>query len=394
MRRFLGSVVAVGCVFVCGTVVAAEGDSAAVPLGPIQAYPSVGLALKSDDNIFMSNANKKSSTIEVLSPIVKLVAQNRDDIYGLTYRADLGRYSSSSADNYNDQSLVGKADIVASTRAAFRLQPEYLLQHDPRGSTYGAGTAVPNRWREAGISGVFYYGSEGAKGRVEVAAGYHATKYLNNRNLTVAYDKKITDLGGTFFYRVMPKTSLLFEAKNSKIAYDLAGSTLNSNQRDLLVGAKWEATAKTTGDFRIGQVQKKYDSGTRSSFTGMGWNGLVQWDAKPYSRVTLDLSRMPVETTLAGSNFIWTTSSTADWAYDWNDRITSHLSYNQYSEDFKGLGLGTKTNNYGMGVDYRMRRWLKTSLNWANSVKTVNQAAYSNFNYDRNIVMLTLIGTL
>lgn len=392
---FVRSVLAVGCAMTCGTVSAAGGEAAGVSLGGgVMAYPSVELAAKSDDNITLSNASKKSSNIEVLSPAVKLIAENRADKYSLNYRADLGRYNSSSPDDYNDQSLVGKADIVASPRAAFKIVPEYLLGHDARGTTYGAGTSVPNRWRTAGVSGVFGYGSEGAKGRVELAASYLATKYQNNRAVTVLYDKKITDLGGTFFYRVMPKTSLLFEAKNSKIAYDQVGNPLDSNQRYYLIGAKWEATAKTTGDLRVGQIRKSYDLGTLPSFTGLGWEGKVEWDAKPYSRVNVDLSRQPVETTLAGSNFIWATSSSIEWSYDWNSRTTTHFGANQYLEDFKGLGLNTTTNSYTLGADYQMRRWLKAGLSWMNASKSVNQAAYNGFVYDRNVIMFSILGTL
>ncbi|MHB1100758.1 MAG: hypothetical protein ACYCZR_14505, partial [Burkholderiales bacterium] len=65
------------------------------------------------------------------------------------------------------------------------------------------------------------------------------------------------------------------------------------------------------------------------------------------------------------------------------------------TEDFGGLGLSTRNNSYGLEADYRIRRWLKGALSWTNWAKTANQAAYSSFfDYNRNVVMLTLTGTL
>ena len=183
---------------------------------------------------------------------------------------------------------------------------------------------------------------------------------------------------------------------NTRYAYDNASSLVpNNTVRNYMVGAKWEATAKTTGDVRIGQIQQKYDNGPIPNFTGTGWNGTVRWSPREYSRVKLDLTKQPEQTTLAGSNSYIVTSSAADWAYDWNSRFTSHVNLARITENFGGLGLSTRNNSYGLGMDYRIRRWLKGALNWTNWAKAANQAAYSSFfDYNRNVVMLTLTGTL
>ncbi len=395
-KPFLKSVIACSLAMFGGQSWADDAGGAGIPWGPVSVYPSVGLTVGNDDNLLLSNANRLSTSFEVLSPQARFEAQHRGDIYALTYHADLGRYNNSSPDDYNDQSLVGQADTAISSRASLKVRPEYTLGHDPRGTTYGIFTPVPNRWRNAGASGVYGYGSEGAKGRIEISAGFLGTKYLNNRYLTYAYDKNTTDFGGTFFYRVMPKTSLLFQASNTRYAYDNAGSLVpNNTVRNYMVGAKWEATAKTTGDVRIGQIQQRYDNGTVPNFTGTGWNGTIQWRPREYSRVKLDLTKQPEQTTLAGSSSYVVTSSSADWAYDWNSRFTSHVNLARITENFGGLALSTRNNSYGLEADYRIRRWLKGALSWTSWAKAANQAAYSSFfDYNRNVVMLTLTGTL
>ncbi len=393
---FVKSAVALGVALVCTSAIAAN-DGQGIPVGPFNMSASLGITLENDDNVYLSNANRRAATLEVLSPSVKLVTQRRDDVYSLSYGASLTRYNSGASNNNSDtQNLAGEADVVATSRLSFKLKPSYMLGIDPIGTTYGGAVATPNKWRNTGISGIMDYGSEGAKGKIELAAGYMAVKYLNNRNITIAYDKTVSNFGGTFFYRVMPRTSLLFEASNTKYAYDNSISVVpNNSVRNYLIGANWEATAKTTGDFRIGQVQQRYQGGAIPDFTGTGWNGTIQWLPRTYSRVNLALTRQPQQSTLPGSSLYLVTSSTADWAYDWSSRFTSHLNVSRYNEDFRGLGVYTTNDSYGVSVDYRMRRWFTASLGWTTWSKSVNLPAYSPaFVYDRNVFMLSLVGSL
>ena len=380
------------------------GNAAGIKVGGLTVIPGLGLALGSDDNVYLTNLRRQSSTLEVLSPAAKVIAHDRDNIYSLSYRADLGRYSSASGDNYNDQTISGDADIHISPRASLKVDPELVWSHDPIGTTYGYVTpgvalqTAANKWRNAGVKGVFSYGSENAKGKVEVEGAYHSIKYLNNRVITVAYDKAVADAGATFFYRVRPKTSLLFQAKEEKISYANPALSIvpNSTQQYYMVGAKWEATAKTTGDLRVGRINKNYDASATPlpNFSGTGWTGNIGWNPETYSRVNLILSKQPEETTLPGSNYILTTSSTLGWDYDLSSRLTSHASYNQYLENFGGIGLHTRANNYALGVSYKMRRWLTTGLSWTNTSKSVDQQIYNALIYNRNVFMLTLLGTL
>lgn len=394
-KPLMKSMLACSIVFLGAQAQAAETGAEGINWGPVSVYPSLGLALENDDNIYLSNIIRKSSMVEVLTPVVRLEAHHHGDIYALTYHADLGRYNNANNNNYNDQHLIGQIDVGLSMRAAIKIRPEYSRGHDPIGTTYGGFTSVPNRWRHSGISGVLGYGAKDAKGRIELSGGTMNIKYLNNRFLTYAYDKTMDNAGVTFFYRVMPKTSLLFEANDTRYVYDSPTSVIpNNSVRNYLVGAKWEATAKTTGDFRIGQVQQRYDAGAIPNYTGTGWNGTIQWNPKTYSRVRLDLSRQPSQTTLVGSDLYLVTSSSADWTYDWNSVLSSHLNYTRYTEDFGGLGLYTQNNSYGVGMDYRMRRWLKWALNWTNWSKKANQSAFNYFEYSRNVIMLTVTGTL
>jgi len=366
-----------------------EYSGPAYKFGGVTAYPGIGIAVMHDSNIFRLNdadPAKVSSVISVISPALKFLAQQDANEYSLAYKADLGYYNNSSADNYVDQNLLGIADLELTSSATLKIMPEYLVGHDDRGSTYGVATSKPNTWDSAGLNGTFGYGAEEARGHIDLDAGYTDRQYQNNRSLTVAYDRKITNVGGTVYLRVQPKTSLLFNVKQTTISYKDSASILSSREQRLMLGAKWEATAQTTGEVKIGQVEKKFDSGLET-FSGSSWEGLVRWTPVSYVKVDVISSRQPTETTFAGSRTILLSLSGVNVAYDVNDRVTLHANGYQTFEDFVGADRLDRTNSFGLRAEYKFRNWLLGGVEYTNNVKTSSDPLND---YTRNIFMLNL----
>lgn len=368
----------------------AAGTSApAFRLGGVTAYPGFGLVMKSDSNISRvgdADPAKLSSKIAVLSPSLVLQAQMDADTYLLAYAADIARYSNSSPDNYVDQQFIGLAELGLSMRATLKIQPEYMIGHDDRGSTFGTPTVEPNTWHSTGLNGSFSYGAEEARGHVVLDLGYTAYQYQNNRTVTADYDKKLTSVGGTIYFRVQPKTSLLANAKLTNISYKQIGPIPDGNEQRFLVGVKWEATAQTTGEVKIGQLQKKFDS-IFPSYTGGSWEGDVRWSPVSFVNVDLVSSRQTNETTLLGSSTILLSNSGANVAFDLSDRVTLHAKGYRSKEDFVGANRVDHTNTWGLKVEYNFRSWLVFSTEYTNSAKTSNDALND---YSRNIFMLSV----
>jgi hypothetical protein len=372
-----------------------SSGAAGVAMGPAIVYFSLGGSAGYDDNLWLSNASQKSSAFETVTPGIRLETRDSNsNLYSLNYQANLGRYNNSTADNYEDQQLIGNADLHFSTRSNLILTPEYLIGHDQRGTTYGVFVSEPNRWHTSGISGIYAYGSEGSQGRIEISAGYLNTIYENNRFLTTAYDKTIANVGATFYYRVMPKTSLLFQVTDSHVMYNQDTLSLSGTQQKYLVGATWEATASTTGVIKVGELHLNFDSPVYHDFTGMSWEGNVLWSPLSYTHFKFLASRSALQTTLAGSSFMLNTTSSVDWAHDWSERFVSHVNYTHVDNNFEGSGASLTTNSYGLGIDYKMRRWLKAGLSWQGAAQNADQPVLNNFIYNRNLYMLTLTGTL
>jgi len=389
-RTALMSAVLVATGF-CAQVSAAENEWAGVPIGPLTAYPGVGLDIIHDDNVFTTSSNEKSSWITVLKPVFLLEAKKRDQVFSLSYKGAIGFYDSTPGDDYDDHNFRAEADMQISSRSALNVSAGYKLGHDPRGSNDRPISNSPDKWHASDIGGVFAYGSEGAKGKVELEGQYTEKRYDNNRVFTRGFDRDDTTGGATFYWKVMPKTSLLLQAKNTDIDYTLGTSTQDNDNYWYMAGVTWDATAKTSGTVKVGYTEKDFDSSTREDQDGIGWQAEVQW--KPLTRSTVDFgfSRGFNESTGIGDT-TETTDYSAAWSHDWTSRTSTGVNLSYIEDEYQG-GSTREDETFGLSLNasYQFRRWLGVNAVYNYTDRDSNT---SNQEYDRNQFMLNFLLTL
>ena len=362
-----------------------------VPLGPITAYPAIGVALKHDDNLFMTPNNATSDWIKIVTPSVRFEAKQGANTYSLLAGAQVGRYNTSTADDYTDYNVNGLANLDLSARLRAKLRADYIDAHDPRGSTNAAFTTVPSRYIQTYLGGIASYGAQGAQGRVDFELGQAERHYYNNRDVMATSDRNTTDAGATFFWRIAPKTSLLLQAKHSKIDYTDPAADLSSTENRVLAGVTWEATAKTTGIFKLGMVQKSFTDSARGNTTSPSWEGTIKWSPRTYSTVDFNLTKMPVETTGGVGNSIDRTITGAVWRHQWTSQITTAASASYMTDAYKGFDRTDNWQNYGLNATYSMRRWLNFGADYTHGLRNSND---NNFDFRRNTIMLFVNATL
>ncbi|WP_415893555.1 outer membrane beta-barrel protein [Neptuniibacter sp. PT8_73] len=370
-------------------------DPAPAKLGPLQVIPQLNVQVGHDDNIYSTDSNKVDSVITVVNPSVQAVLEKGLNVYSLNYALKHGNYENDSADNYTDHDLSAQAYLDFNIRNRLELLARYLKAHEERGSGLNQGANAtandaPIEYDVTTLSAKYGFGALEAKGRIEVAAELSDREYSNFRSQTAAKDRKNSKVTGTFYYRVMPKTSLLFEIEHEEIDYDLASVTLDSSETEYLVGATWDATAKTTGIFKVGYAEKDFDSASREDDDGISWELAVNWAPKTYSVVSFVTSREEEETDGTG-NYIDTTSWNLGWEHDWGNRILSRVSYGQSDSDYVSSSRSDESENYGVGVTYQLQRWLDLGLDYSYSDRTSNQ---SGLDYDKNAVYFSVQGSL
>ena len=357
----------------------------------ITAYPSVQLELQNNDNLYSTPIKRTSDQIVVLKPAMRLETRQAANSYSLNIGATVGQYQRSTADNYADYNFNGLANLDLATRLRVRLTADYMDGHDFRGSNNNALSDVPDRYHSLAGRGLVSYGALGARGRIEFELGQLRRQYYNNRAITAASDSNVSDAGATFYWRIGPKTELLFQGKHGTVKYALSSLDRDSSENRYLAGAIWEATEKTRGTFRIGMVKKDFNVAARRGSTSVTWEGQIRWNPRTYSHVDVNLLKTPAETTGGVGNFVDSTSTGAIWTHEWTNLISTAASATYLTSAYEGISRKDNTLTYGVKATYKMRRWLSFGGDYSNSSRSSSD---SSFDYKRNLFLLFVNATL
>lgn len=393
--RILCAAVA-GFVGVALPAVAQESSKpSGVPVGPMVAYPEVDLTFKSNDNIYSQPASgtRKSANITIVAPKVKFEAKDGPHTYDVGYRVEHGSYSGVSSANYTDQAVNGNANWVFSGRSGLKIGAEYLLGHDDQGAVPGAAThANPDKYNQTTFNLLGGYGAEGAQGRIEVEAGSISKRYDNFRFTAAGApdntkrDRDDMKLGATFYWRIMPKTQLLFQAVQTKYDYTQAnapttapaGTQLDSTERKYNFGVTWDAAAKTRGIFKVGHTKKDFDAGSLKDFSGAGWEAQIQWKPLTYSTIDFTTGKSPSESTIGSGSM--DSRYGINWNHVWSSRLSTIASFSRSDSDTKDTAAAAniqtdRTNTYGLKLNYQWMRTVKVGMAYDRTDKSSTSAA-------------------
>jgi polysaccharide biosynthesis protein VpsM len=331
---------------------------------------------------------------------VRAEAKQGANAYGAGLGAIFGRYSGMTGDNYNNNNAFANADLNPDTRVRIRLRADHVDAHDPRGSTTDPLTPTPNRYRQETLGGIFGYGAQGAQGRFELELGSMGKRYYNNADSGVQNNNRDdTTVGGTFYWRIAPKTSLLAQVKRTGIDFKNDVTALDSTEMRYLAGVTWEATAATTGIVKIGTLKKDFKDSTRADTSTPSLDAQIQWTPLTYSKWDFILSRAYRETTaVAGStsmgDTVATTNSVVRWTHNWTSQFLTTATGTYGTDDYKGasaFGRYDKMPSFGVKGTYQMRRWLDFGADYTWSRRDSN---ITGADYKKNVIMLFVNATL
>lgn len=356
-------------------------------------HPAVALGVGHNDNVAGTETNKVTSRITTLRPEVVAELKRSGDRYTVSYAGNYGWYGSSSDDNFNYHEMMVAGDNYFTTRARMGWQVGYVARSDARGSNDATGGKYPNEWRAPVVRLLGKYGAQEATGRLELEGNWMQKRYVNNRASTRAQDVDLTTLSGRFYYRVMPKTSALFELRNTWSDYQLGTSTQDNSDLRVYAGVEWDATAKTTGSFRLGRGYKRFDNSARKDASAGSWEAAVSWAPLTYSTVQLVTSRGFADSTGVG-DYLENTGTTLSWSHKWATYINSNVSFGRVDTKYSGTGSNGRkdaTDNWGLAFYRELGYNFRVGVTWS---RTDRESNLPNLDFKRDVSMITLESVL
>lgn len=369
-------------------------DEKTFDFGPFKVAPSAQVQFKHDDNIFRSSDDEQDSSIIVIKPRVEATVTNGASNYMLYGEAENGTYNDSSDDNYTDFAIGGEAHVEFNRRNTLDVKVAFLDEHEDRGTGYSQGAQVqgidkPDEYEDTLVDARYTFGGAASKGRLELAAKVLDKNFTNNKPDSDLRDRSEKSLGATFFWQVMPKTSILVEGRQREIDYDVdlnnpELNTLDSDETDLFLGVKWIATARTTGTVKFGTGERDFDDSLAEDFDESRWEATIDWRPRPQTLVKFGTQRSGEETRGSGT-FVDRKEYQVVWANQWTNRIRSEASAYIAEDAYDGTDRDDDISLYRLGIVYTQRPWLSWELSVTADERDSNAA---DLDYDRNVVQL------
>lgn len=352
-------------------------------VGPATVRFATQAGLGYNDNVVLAPTNKTGSMFYTFAPAISAGLEGATQRFYAVYRGSYGAYVSSAQSDYADHNVTLSAASSWTTRLRSLLIYDFFRGHTPRGLTT---TAQTEHWLVHNVRGSVNYGAPGAQGEVQGEAAYTSRRYTNTTvNVAIGeYDR--TEVGGTFFYRLGPKTRALLRGTWANIDHP-SDPTLDNTEGRVDVGATWEALASTTGRASLGYISKDFDSSVRPGFSGMGYEVGATWRPRTYSVVDVAARRFLTESYDLGSSFVVNNYATIGWNHIWSTGIASTLAYTYGRAEQQGLNRTDTYGSFAARVSYPLRRWARVGAELRHETRDSTTAALE---YTRNIMLLTL----
>lgn len=343
-----------------------------------------------DDNVYRTTNNQDSDTAFIVKPKLAWHAVHGAHLFDLSYAGDYGRYFDQNSLDYTNHKFTAHALLDHSAR----LNTDYTLGYERGSDKPGSNDGIsiegeePDEWNNSAFDALIEYGNSDSHGQLVGRIIYKEWRYTNNDSEFRDYNQ--AGATGTFYYRLAPRTRLLFELDYDDNDYqesDIFGSNQSNKEYSYLTGLTWEATAKTTGVFKIGYRDKNYQNDRFSDITGLALFLDGTWEPTTHTKVTFGASRDNENSAIQGSGGSTKTGIDAGLEHSITQRLMLSSSIRLSEEDFDGAFSRKDDRRYfALGVKYSLQPRFDIGIEYQFEERDSNRNL---FDFTSNIIMLT-----
>ncbi len=352
-----------------------------------QFLPTLSLAETYDDNFRELASDEASSWITRIAPGFQLIAEDRNSAHRLIYAGVRNSYHD--ADGASHTNHLARLDSIMEFTDRHRLDLEATYRKAEE-TTSTAARTENDKFHSRSLHGLYAFGAQSARNRLKFGASYSELRYDNRGLLNADKERDTTGLSTAWFHRLGGNTRTQVEVRHTDYDYKLANNPRNSTNTAILVGATWEATAKTTGKVLVGYEQKEFDDDRRDELKSPMWEVGIDWEPRSYSTFSLK-ARRAFDEGDDGSDAIQASSASLAWRHQWIERVTTNLSLGLAEYVYEGQDRDDDLLSAGLELIYSPRRWLDVSLGYR---YRDNDSTVPDERYQRNIYRISVAGSL
>jgi len=363
--------------------------------------PRLSVNIQQDDNLLKAVDNEIDAILTEYVPSLGAIYDGVLFDADISYKYFSGSYDDSSQDDYDDHQLNAEIGYQLTRRNRVDLFGYVFKEHENRsiGDLDFDANSVPNEYDENQYGLKYTFGRDKAKGKIELFAEFLDREYTNNEVQTNDEDREERLVGSAFYLKVSPRSSLFVEYTKENSDYLSDPSTglgsLDSTTDQYSAGFKWKLAAKTTGQIKLGYINREFDSSQREDFSGFSWDIRGDWKSTSQSLIRFTTAREDKDSDDgADGGYIDQQYYSIAWEKKWGNKFTSTLSMSLTEKEY--IDYDTTLNegrddslfNYGFRFDYAVFRWLDVGLSAEYDDSDSN---VDDFDYERERITLHLV---
>jgi len=376
-------------------------------VGPARLHPMLGIAEIYTDNVFRTNANRRSDFATTLAPgiQVELPFAGRH-AFVADYRSNVQMFHENPSNNVQDQTASGRFNFDFPGGLRLDLQGEHKLGHDPRGSALDTQGVEVNKWTANSFLGQLSYDGALAGLRLNVSSTRWA--YLNNDQ--AIFRNRLSNYAGvTLLGNVSSKTAIVANIAANQEVFEESKS-LNSTMYSASTGFRWNVTEVTAGEILVGYQHLKFANAvsgqsaaslqfprSSDSYDNFFFVGNMSWKPTPFLTFNLQGYRSFQQSVVLSTLFFTSTGVNLSAVHTLTDSTALTLNVGVENDRFENPtptpeipNRADLIKNVALGVRYRAVKWIGVGLQYIFEDRSSN---VDRFNYFANSFMLSLQAT-
>lgn len=343
------------------------GTSNPIPLGSgNDAFLGYVFRASANDNVAREvDGQRASSNIFGTGLNAGLRRDTGKNLYWLGAGIDTSVHSRTSQADYVDGNALFAAALNRGGLNQARIQLASKYGHEALGESRisGADSSNIDRWRHSTLRTNYHYGRSSTPLSLDFFVEGIRRDYLNNEADTAILEYNRRDAGVVLNAAYSAKTKFVFGARVGDINYDeqQAANLRDSSILRYFVGIKWLATAKTSGEIRVGQVKRDVDT-TGLEEKDFSWRILVDWAPRTYSKLRLVSDFRLDESIFSQTAFVRNSTVTLSWTHKWSPLWSSNVFSRYRESSYRGSADARVDDIYQFGVGLTRRLSRKAAI--------------------------------
>lgn len=345
--------------------------------------PFISEKIEYESNVFQARSHAKDDLI--LRTIPGVLAEYGTGPVALIagYRAEILRFLDQSSQDTEHHFIRGQLRIELP-RLSLNLRDDLTKTSDPPGSELTgriqSTTNVLAPEAEYKLTDRFAIGTNYSWTRVDFSHVGVGEKLDRGEHL----------VGGSVFWKILPKTDLRMNYDYGRIDFETATSR-DATRHVILVGVRGDLTAKLSSTFRTGFENRAGLKG----FSGPVAGGETTYRPTERTRISLLTDRSLQESTFGNTPYFVVTSVALTAEHQFMPRLGANIrltgSDNRYPTKETLAGRTRFRNDlllgWGAGIEYELQKWLRLGLDYSHSRRVSN---FKDFNSSDDKVAATV----